>query len=384
MVIANIFLLILMTFSLFFFMFTYGQYKYLTQTYRLINNADINNSLYFSCIFNPGTDITETIKIAEKKIKELDAIEKVQTCKVSNIKYNDLIQTLVVINSDAKQLYPKLSQGKWPETDINDDGSINAVVHGYSFYNVKIGTNQQMYLNDKPVTIHITGILNLVSNMPEFGSSGSRLTTDKLYKKYDAVILNESSYINNLVNIDNFNTYPNFIISIKDNTSEKELKETEDTLTNLGTYIKMSEILENTQQYIKKTMSSTLILPIFFLIISFVSFISISVLIIYKRIKTRSIFYLMGCSKRRMVFDTILQVGIISFISGGINIVLATNYEYFYIHNFINLGDKILFDSKIILLMLGIILFYFLFATLVSLLVLSKKAPLDVIREFQN
>ena len=113
------------------------------------------------------------------------------------------------------------------------------------------------------------------------------------------------------------------------------------------------------------------------------AFISITALTIYKKMDHQAVYLLIGCSKRRMLTDVLTQMGIICLIAGALNIYLTSNYGLLTKLKLLQSGF-VIFDKKIIIVIVSIILVMFIFIMLTAVLLTKRKSPVELLRKFEN
>ena len=93
-------------------------------------------------------------------------------------------------------------------------------------------------------------------------------------------------------------------------------------------------------------------MPMFFLFVSSIALISISVLFVYKEIiKKNSIYYICGCSSKKIFFYMACGIGLISIIAGIINIAVFANMNRLTGEGILNLGYSYYFDYFVLALL---------------------------------
>jgi hypothetical protein len=91
-----------------------------------------------------------------------------------------------------------------------------------------------------------------------------------------------------------------FFTNFKDTAAQNDINFCRDYIKNYGETFEINKILNNTSECIKSIIKKNLPFPIFLLFISLIAYISISILMIYKKIDEMSIYHLVGCSKKRI------------------------------------------------------------------------------------
>ena len=83
--------------------------------------------------------------------------------------------------------------------------------------------------------------------------------------------------------------------------------------------------------------------------------------------------------------DMTIQIGIISLISGLLNLLYVLNYSKLVAMDVIHYDVVFLvFDSQVIWVLVGIILAIYLLTVCVAMSIMKKRSPVDMLRKFEN
>ncbi len=387
---SHIIVLIIMIASVFSFARAYGRYRYISDPYHLLESAGIENSLYFEekNLEYMGENYTSEITELTRKIEQFPAVEYASGIDSVTILCQNGGFSLSIFDEGIKGLYPKTLQGEWFTDAVNEDGSINAVMTDEYISGVEVGDVLEVYLagnNDVSITIKITGILPYYSQLPSLSAQASEMLTEYLYNAKGALLVQNNPIIEDLKKTysQSFSNDGNFIVIFRDGASQSDIDECKTFLGSNGGYHEMSNILQQSKENMDLALKKNMISPLFYLFIAFMAFISITALTIYKKMDHQAVYLLIGCSKRRMLTDVLTQMGIICLIAGALNIYLTSNYGLLTKLKLLQSGF-VIFDKKIIIVIVSIILVMFIFIMLTAVLLTKRKSPVELLRKFEN
>lgn len=395
--VSNLAILILLTISIYFFVDAYGIFRAEIDTYTRLKNADTENMVYFEekqIVYNSENYVNEYRALASE-IENFAAVDYVDMSFSGYVNFEgeqrEELASLNVVKEQQKVLYPVLKKGEWPLQGVNEDGSLNAVVSGkYLYGHTKVGDVITVKLNRQEhveIKIKIAGILPYPCYMPYYGGGGSTIAADSLFANYDTILVYDGELMQSLMDQypGSFGVDRNFMVKFDADASEEDLEEAMQFLRNRGAIHPVSEILNQSKIELAESFKSVMLQPIFFLFTTFLAFISMMILSIYKRIQDHSVFYLVGCSKKRIMVDMTIQIGIISLISGLLNLLYVLNYSKLVAMDVIHYDVVFLvFDNQVIWVVVGIILAIYLLTVCVAMSIMKKRSPVDMLRKFEN
>ena len=141
--------------------------------------------------------------------------------------------------------------------------------------------------------------------------------------------------------------------------------------------------MNDTNAFITEQVKRRGVLPLFLLFIATMSLISMSVLMIYKKLETHSIYYLCGCSRRRSFLQMFAGICGIALTSGIINIAIILLYPFLYTRGILNLGNVIIDEVSIVYILLYLLVACLLSA-LLPYLAFRKSSPIDFYRRKES
>lgn len=387
---ANLVLLFVMTAVIFLFLYTYGQYRFSTHNYNVLRK-NLSNFVYFEDFvidFGGEESYKETMEVVNQ-INEFDAVKTAYYYLGAAGFLGDLRCNVSVYNEDIRKLCPEPEKGEWFTQGKNEDGSFNVVVAGSDFYNAKVGSEYTFYIGlpgteQVEVKIRICGVMGFPCYFPNFNGGGTFVGANKLFTPGDCIIFdNEAIQFIIDARSEMFHGSMNRIVEFEPDASEEEIEECLQYFSSRGTYHDEEEILNQSREDLAYFFKTAMLFPLFLLFTAGLTFLSISTLSVYKKIDKQAVYYLVGCSKKRILADVLIQIGIVSFVSGLLNILFALSYSFLRAKQII-LMDNVLFDSQVIWVTIGILLFIYALTAMTVVLILRKKSPVALLRKFEN
>lgn len=380
--------MLIMLVTLFCLITFYGKYKFVTYSYDVFKNPALEDSVYFMSNFRNDAPVTEEEFLSE--VKGFTATNNIIIEESLTVDFKDYWTKLLFYDDNFIKIFEQnLKKGEWLHTsdELTDTEYIEGiVVHNKMKKDVEIGDIISLKTNDQELKVKVIGITGDVTFLPYFGHSGTGVTTDDFFNFFNEIILLNKNCIseeqyedckNNDFNV--FNDLSNFILSIKKDATESEKSQILDYLSQYGSYVTYDEIMEDTNDQISKQIKEMFPLPIFLLLVSTISMISVSAAAIHRSMREHSVYYLIGCSKRRSIATIITTLLIIFCIPTLINLILAIFFPNFlrtaniyYIDYIINISCTV--PVIIYLIIIAAIL------TFMPIAFYSKHSPLSFYR----
>ena len=234
------------------------------------------------------------------------------------------------------------------------------------------------------VKIRICGVMGFPCYFPSFSGGGTVVGANDLFAPGSCVIFDNEA-IQSIIDArpEMFHGSMNRIVEFEPDASEEEIEECLQYFSSRGTYHDEEEILNQSREDLAYFFKTAMLFPLFLLFTAGLTFLSISTLSVYKKIDKQAVYYLVGCSKKRILADVLIQIGIVSFVSGLLNILFALSYSFLRAKQII-LMDNVLFDSQVIWVTIGILLFIYALTAMTVVLILRKKSPVALLRKFEN
>jgi hypothetical protein len=383
--IVPVFIIMLMMLVVIFLLISiYGQFKYITYTRDIFRSSGLKNSVYFSNSVDFSNEhFTEEMKKLQQKVKEFKATENIIITDSVTLKYDSPARYLNGVKYDKtmiEDLEQPLKDGEWfhSETDPTKYEYPEVIIGGKDWNGVKTGDIIKLTYMDKVFQAKVIGTLGDTTFYPQFSSWGTSLGFNDLFSSSTFTL-----YLNvNSLNIElEENRYAGRIsfIKIKEDASDTDKKELLDYLTANGNYYTYEQLMEQTDIEIEELMRESFPFPVFLILIATISMICISAVAVQRSMHEQSIYYLIGCSKKRSIVTMITTLLIFFGLPCLINIITAIFYP-----NFLR-SDRIynieyIIDASCIAPV--IIYFIFIAAVLVFLpiIIYRKHSPLTFYR----
>lgn len=211
---------------------------------------------------------------------------------------DDQVIPYIYLNSTMQEIEYPLKKGEWFSKSTKDD-RIQIVIGGEIGKRYKVGETIRLLdaikidnkIEYREIDAEIIGILKDPSYVINLGVSASRPTYNNLYDEYQNVILSNSDIVIDYVGVVR---YPLGSVTVKlDDDADK------DSITKYGQLFSFNDIEENSKtSYFKNIMNK---LPSVLIIIAAVIFglVGTTYLYVYRYMKTTTIYYLTGLSKKK-------------------------------------------------------------------------------------
>ncbi|MBQ2884474.1 MAG: hypothetical protein IJE43_11995 [Alphaproteobacteria bacterium] len=211
---------------------------------------------------------------------------------------DDQVIPYIYLNSTMQEIEYPLKKGEWFSKSTKDD-RIQIVIGGEIGKRYKVGETIRLLdaikidnkIEYREIDAEIIGILKDPSYVINLGVSASRPTYNNLYDEYQNVILSNSDIV---IDYDGVVRYPLGSVTVKlDDDADK------DSITKYGQLFSFNDIEENSKtSYFKNIMNK---LPSVLIIIAAVVFglVGTTYLYVYRYMKTTTIYYLTGLSKKK-------------------------------------------------------------------------------------
>ena len=356
----------------------------------LVHQKNYKNSVYCYAtnheIYNNDiTSITNYKNTLLSQLETYDIVKDVLTYDTFELNLKNFENSSVMVDIYSPQMVENfqldLKEGRWFSKSNID---VEAVICGSKLEHIKIGDLIKL---DFGINAIVVGKV-AYNKVPHFSGIGSSGTSDSLFRSVDEsrIILNKPGGLNEVINKlrsagKNRNMIA-FIIKCREEVSENDINSVLNTyfIDNGLTHISVQKIIDNTDIMLEETMKEILPIPIFLLLISSISLLSISAIMIQRSMNDHAKFYLLGCSKKRSILILILIESIFLWIPFVTNIILALCFPDFLRKDTMwDLSDAIIsFQSFLPLIIYTVIIGMIL--ALMPLIYYKKYSPLTFYR----
>lgn len=384
-------LFLLMTFSLFFVSNAIGQYRYVVYTKTMFQNSGLNNAVYYMPLsdsdYTSGPDImNKKIATSTKAVAEFSAVENVLTVNIGMAGYGNRSCSYLLYNKSLNHAFPlNLSEGKWFSDDSFDKADsnkrYNVIVGGALYNHVHVNSDIPITLNNNTtLTVHVIGKLSFPTCIPDFGTGGNTISANDFLAPADMVIFQETPQLTAFLHEKSaYSPSSSMFVQFSPKASKQQKNECLDYMQKNGMYSDYNEIMKNTDVIVQNTLARQMPMPLFFLFVATISLISVSVLMVYKKMQEHSIYYLCGCSRKKSFLYMAFGIGLIALLAGALNMLFIANYQFFASRGILDLG-KVIIDRYSILYIAGYIAAVILLSILLPFLVFRKESPIELYR----
>lgn len=134
---------------------------------------------------------------------------------------------------------------------------------------------------------------------------------------------------------------------------------------------------------IKDDRNKQLIMPLFFLFVSTMALISVSTLMVRKKLGEHSIYYLCGCSRVKSFCYLLGGIGLISIVACLINILVIAFHPVLEAIGVLHISNAIL-DSTSILILFIYLVVVVLISAILPFLVFFRESPIELYRRRES
>ena len=373
-----------------------GYYRFLHYTKELYQNAGLENSIYFMMMphyqKNPIEKAPEIRKIMES-VASMPGVKAVVNPSGCSAAFHGVGTSINVYDTFMMEAFAyKLSNGRWFDRgQSRGDGLPQVVLGGTLYSNVKPGDVIGLDIQNpetgeqEQIQVYVIGKLKDPSYTLQLGRAGTDITTNGFLQISDVVIFSEEdeNFPPVLRSPGLLYSMANAFVVFKEGAAEEEKATCYTYLERYGYYHTYDEIMQKTEEYIQDQIRRRGMLPFFLLFVATMSLISVSVLLVYKKMEAHSIYYLCGCSRRRSFLLMVAGVAGIACVAGILNIAVILCYPYLYNHGLMDLGS-VLIDERSILYIVAYLAAVCLIATVLPYLVFRKSSSIDFYRRKES
>lgn len=324
---ASVLIMLLMTASIFLLTLGYGRYHYITYTTQAWEHSGLENAVYVMpplTTFDPPNE--------EQQVKAMDAIQAYPGVKAmlyqrttppftypASHQEGNIVTIRLLSPATIEALPLALQSGKlFSESGLQPDGTLQGLLASPVFDNVQTGQDfELLYANKEPVKVHAVGKLRYPYFYPTFETSSNYPSADDLFASTQILLVKETPetmvVLSKLKDM-YFLTNSNFIIDFAPTATEAQrtacLEKVNEQYMNVG----YADILKRSQEAILETIQQQLFFPVFLFFLTTMAFFSLMILTVYRKGSQSSIWYLVGCSKRRAfwyMFTYIAPLGVL-------------------------------------------------------------------------
>lgn len=326
--IAVLFLLLLMTVSLFFFVQFLGYLGYQTYSLRIMDQLGFQDGAYFMAA--EGYDEwqrNENIAYQALRKQEFPAVKSVTNPAYTQGELQGYGTVNILLCDQAfREQFDFADKGSWFSEDMISADAPKVVTGGLALSAIAPGDVLNLTLWDRtgqPIgetPVQVIGTDKTPTLGFSLGFKGAEVAAYRVFENVHKILyLPKEDYVN-LLGEGAINYHSNFLLTFQDDATTEEKQEVYAFLTQYGSYVTYDDIRQTSYRDIKRQVRAELPKPLFLLGVSMFSMISLSALLTSKQMKDYRIYYLVGYSKRRSFFDTFLAIAGIGVVAGGLNL----------------------------------------------------------------
>lgn len=308
----------ILTFALFQMAGFLGTLRYMHYAKDFWQSSHVENSLYYMPTAFESEDPRSGAAKLDLEAQNFPAVESVLCLRYTTGKLLGKYINVVICDDAYLSTFRPVDVGRWLDEDGTAD--TDAVVCGYLFDDVSLGETVTMdfgWEEPKPVTFTVTGKKLEPAYLPSLGAASANVSAiDLLEQGHNMLLLRESSLTQGLVEEGGY--HQNCLVKLHADATSEQVAQVEEYLISRGSFITSEELLQNTDRAITAEMRRNLPLPLFLLVVSFVSLLSVSILLVQKTLPEHGVYRLCGCSRRESFSMLLLGIGLMGFVGGGL------------------------------------------------------------------
>lgn len=375
-IIPMLFILLTTTVTLFLLVTVYGKYQYITQARDIYRDSGLEDSIYFSANFSfiesgDADSRTESREV----LSEFTAFKDTLNIDYSSDGYNNAyINSFYYDDTMIESFRLKTVSGRWLSSSSSET---EAVIGGTTWNGVNVGDTITL---GSGLKVRVVGIMGEVALQPYFGGSSTTFTAKEMFQACgNCIFLNKSSIPQTLLDAAYLQQHFNYFVRFNESASQAEKDKVIAHLETYGQCHTYDEIMKNTNAQVKQEAKELFPLPIFLLLVSTISLISICALAIRRSMNEHSKFFLFGCSKKRSVILIASSLFVLFSIPCLINIYLVLFNPSFLRYDSVVLSEIIVDEACVLPIFLYLIAILII-TTLVPIIFYKKYSPLDFYR----
>ena len=351
---------LIMLFSGFLLVSTIGEYNYITAAKSITSKSDLDNALFFSLTMDEETGMP-SVPQAVYDINGVDSI--IYTTFGGGAQIGNERLNVTCINS-AKIEIP-IAEGRF----IDEKSKSPECVLPKKYSNiVSLGDSVEL---GGGRTVTVVGFTVNGYPYPDFSKWGTNAGCDYLFENSDNKILMFDPEGQGM------NTSLMAVALLSDDIYESDIKAVKATVSSYGPMLTYDSIMKVTNIKIQQLLKENLPLPVFLLVISFITMICVVALSINRSMNEHSKYYLIGCSKKQSVSIIVSSLVLFFSIPTLINILLvllapgtfALDPHRNYIVNMVCVAPLIVYLLVVVLI-----------SSIIPVILYSTFSPLDFYR----
>lgn len=291
--IAVLFLLLLMTVSLFFFVQFLGYLGYQTYSLRIMDQLGFQDGAYFMAA--EGYDEwqrNENIAYQALRKQEFPAVKSVTNPAYTQGELQGYGTVNILLCDQAfREQFDFADKGSWFSEDMISADAPKVVTGGLALSAIAPGDVLNLTLwdrNGQPIgetPVQVIGTDKTPTLGFSLGFKGAEVAAYRVFENVHKILyLPKEDYVN-LLGEGAINYHSNFLLTFQDDATAEEKQEVYAFLTQYGSYVTYDDIRQTSYRDIKRQVRAELPKPLFLLGVSMFSMISLSALLTSKQMK---------------------------------------------------------------------------------------------------
>lgn len=377
-------IMIIMTFAIYTFVDVLGINNYIGYAKKVYISSSLENALYYIPAKNNDYYMLSAEEqqaqdaVVKKQLLAIDGVEGLCVNRVLTGLYQGKFVNFILYDEEMISRFKlDMSSGEWISPTFTDE----CVVGGSIFENAEIGDSVVCALGNGTLTVTVAGKMAYPAYIPQMLGGES---ADRLFKCYDNVIMMyDSSFLREQLNsLGVYVTeYENYFVLLESDISDANRNAVTELLNNTGRYYTYDDIIENTNEVNSYRVKTKLPFPLYAFIISTIAAFSLSLLMTEKKLEEYSIYYIVGCSKKKSICIIATALLIITAVPCLLNILNILIDPYMFRTDDGRIyKDNCYIDNSMIIPILLYMIGMIILTVAVALFTYIKKSPMEIRR----
>lgn len=389
-------LLIVMTLAVYSMSSFLAQLRFITYAQDVFKaGPDLPNAVYYMPFYTGEEFYDEDApnkKIELLKKQKFNAVKQISNQIPTGVTVNGMgVSALTYDSFEQANLKPSMESGKWfTEAIDSQENTFDIVVGGARFSGVNSGDTIQVEgMDEKGKAVykncHVIGKMSEPFYAASYSASGTFVKASDLLRSGDStIIFRNNGETADFLRLQYGWSSTNFFVSFHPDATQAEKDEVLSYLQKNGAYKTYDEILAATKEQVNDQIKKGMPMPLFFLFISTMALISISVLLVSKKLKEYSVYYLCGCGKRRCLWYMFTGISLLALLACILNIIYIKLYPLMLsemgLVMTLQLNRNLLYDNLSILYIFLYMLAIVALSLILPCYLMNKSSPIEFYR----
>jgi len=385
--ISSLFIMAVAVFALFSFIMTAAWISDQYYNYSILKNSKVKNgyifgtSLYEFIIQQGNTEVQRRFKENEDLLRNNPLIKDVYTIKVANhAEYGGGPLSIVLYDKELLDAFPLLRRYG---IDFSSDSN-GVIVSGELFREMKAGDSIDVVLTNgsqkTPTSLTVAGHMNYPYKFLSFNSVTTELSADDLFSNIPVMIMQANEKVFPLLENNTRIAYnPDILFTFKEEATDEQIENTLTELRKIGVVGSIERVIAKSKENVLLNVKTFLTRPLFLMIATLIAYLSVVIVMVFKKRKEIAIEYLCGASKKDILltlFGACLVISIVPAVIITIFVLVAPELQW---KGYYKLSGQLITTD-----LLWIVAAYFVLTVIVSqaavLVSIGRKTPLGYLR----